>query len=736
MIECCYLLRQYDSAGRHIADARKRMPNNAMLRTLEIDHELNFGRPERVIGFIEEQAKKQIDKPESWSMLGRAYDRIVQRKASRGGEEFQKWVQKLRDHYAEAHRRWPENGEFAGRLADAYLMLNERDKAEEVLRTHAEKTGGAADAVMMLAEYHLRAGEIDKAESTIRQAIAKAPKQTDLYSRLAQIEFNVGRPDDAIKTLDQAPDASAVLMTKLEYMLNSGKIAESKAMIQKAIQSNGEDFGLVNAQAYIALQENDLKAAKGFVDKSLTLQPNNPIALHQRALMKLHADPADVSGAIIDLKLAIQQAPSNVELRVSAADAYLKRSDRDSAMRELELAVATAPRNRVVWSRLMDMYLESQPPRVDEAGQLIDQLRAAGAGDLELTLRAARVAVLRRDAGNAIIEMRKAIQMSNGDINLVRDYMLMLLDLGQYDHAISESEQLLQQLPNIWWVRHIRATAKARLGARDDAMKEWDQAISLADASGDPNATLLVIQGMSQDLGIAQIMPSVLDRAKKDPRWVIFAAWLYQTGHDWRNAVAMADQALADIDKLSKDQQTRALQIAGAVYLSAEPPLAQKGVDAYLKVLERQPDDLATLNNLACLYLENVTPPDPAKALECSQRAYDLMRNRGVTEPLVMDTHGWVMAHAGKLQEGIVLLQEVVQRQPFIEARYHLAEAYLKGKYADAAVRQLNEVNQMLADSAARKQPVNDDLKAKIGQAMARAVAMAKEQSTANGQPQ
>ncbi len=728
LVQTCYLLRRYDDAGRYIADARKRMPSNLLLRNMEIEHELNFGRPERVIGLLEEEAAKRQEQPEAWLTLGRAYERILQRKASRGDDEVRKWATKLRDHFAKAFERWPENPDFAGRYADACVFLNDRPAAEKVLQAHASKTNYSSESVIMLADYYLRGGEFNHAEMTIRKALEQNSADMGLWKRLAGIQLTAGRPDDALKTLGSAPDQDAVLMQKLEIMLNTGKIAEAKSMIQQALKTRGEDFGLVNAQAYIALQENDLAAARAFADKSLMLKPNNPIALHQRALVKLREEQPDVSGAIVDLKVAIQQAPTNVELRLTASEAYLRRRDRDSAIRELEVASSIAPRNQTVWSRLMDLYLDSTPPRLEDARQLIDQVRAAGGGDLELTVRAARVAQLRRDAGVAITEMRRAISMSNGNPVLIRDYMVMLLDLQQYDHLLKESEQLLEQAPNVWWVRDLRATAKSRLGRKDDALNEWEQAIVLADKGDDPNAPLMIMQRIAQELGVAKVMPDVLDRAKRDPRWVMFAAWLYQSERDWHNAVKMVDQALSQIDQLSQEDQHRALQVAGAVYLSAQPPLAEKAIDVYNKLLERDPEDLLTLNNLACLYIDNVSPSQPAKALEYSQRAYDVMRKRGLTEPLVMDTHGWVLANNGKVQEGIVLLQEVVQRRSFLEARYHLAEAYLKGKYVDSAIRQLNEANQLISEAEARRQPVDPQMKAKVEQAMARAVALSKEE--------
>lgn len=732
LVEVSYLRRQFDDAGRFISEARKRMPNNVVLRNMEIEHELNFGRPERVIGLIEAQFAKAQDKPEGWIMLGRAYERIFQRKAARNDDEGKVWAGRLREHYGKAFEKWPENSDFAGRYADACAILNDRSAAEAVLLKHVEKSGHSAEAVTMLADYYTRGGEASRAEQMLQLAIERNRDRMELWQRLATVQLGQGKVDQALQTLDLAPKQDQVLMQKLEIMLNAGKIAQAKEMIAAALKTRGEDFGLVNAQAYIALQENNLKAAREFSEKSLAIQPNNPIALHQRALARLRENPADVDGAIIDLKMAIQQAANNVELRLTTAEAYLKRRDPDSAIRELELAVQIAPRNSQTWSRLLELYLSATPPRLDEAKALIEQVRAAGsgAGDLNLTLQAARVAQMRRDAGTAVIEMRKALAMSNGNASLTRDYMAMLLDLQQYDHLLKESEQLLQQAPGEWWIYNMRATAKARLGAKDEALGEWEKALGLADKAKDDRGALLVMEGVARELGVSQVIDRVLERAKTEPRWMIFAAWLYQSAHDWKNAVAMVEQAMASLDKFSKDEQLRVLQVAGGIYLAAEPSMTDKAVSTYQRLLAQTPDDLSTLNNLACLLIDNVKPADPTKALEYSQRAFDTMRNRGLTEPLLMDTHGWVLVHNGKVQEGIVLLQEVVQRRPFLEARYHLAEAYLLGKYGDSAVRQLNEANQMIADAAAKRQTVDPELKTKIDQAMARAVAMAKEQSS------
>lgn len=721
LIESCYAMRQYDDAGRFIADARRRMPNNSILKQMEIEHELNYGQPEKVIGLVEAQWSQQKGKLQAWSMLGRAYERILQRKAAKGErDEILKWANTLRGHYGKAFETWPDNSEFAGKFADACLQLNARDDAEKVLTQHAEKVPDKPEPALMLGEFYVRTNQPAQAELVLRKAAERMPKATELWQRVATIQVTANRVDEAIATLDAAPDQDQVLTQKLEILLQARNIARAKETIQAALARKGEDFGLINAQAYVALQENDLKGARALADKSLALKPDNPIALHQRALAKLKDTPADIDGAIVDLKLATQQAPQNVELRVTTSQAYFARSDRDGAIREMEIAAALAPRNRAIWNQLMDLYLSSNPPRLDDCRALIEQIRAAGGDSLELTMRSAAVAQTRKDVPRAIKEMQNAVDMSSGKEEVVRAYMIMMLELGQYEPLLKESEQLLAQNPDAWWIRHVRASARAKLGSKEEALSEWELALSLAEKAKDDSGSITIIRGIADGLGLQQVMPRVLERAKSDTRWVIFAAWLYHSANDSKNAIAMIDQAMGSIGTLSAEEQTRAMAIAGAIYLSSKPPMSDKAVDIYQKLLARDPEDMQALNNIACLYMDSVSPPQPAKALQYSQQAYDLMRRRGVDQAMLKDTHGWVLANNKRVEEGIVLLQEVVQRQPFLEARLHLAQAFLLGNYPEPALRQVTEAKAMISAMEAKAVAVDPSVKAKVEQLLAK----------------
>jgi len=108
-----------------------------------------------------------------------------------------------------------------------------------------------------------------------------------------------------------------------------------------------------------------------------------------------------------------------------------------------------------------------------------------------------------------------------------------------------------------------------------------------------------------------------------------------------------------------------------------------------MKILEVNAGDFFALNNLAVLLAEDAVPPNPQAAEQYSQKAYDLVRHKPNMIGRVVDTHGWVLTLNGKVDEALPLLRSVVENDPFPEARFHLAEAFIKRDRGEEAEQQL-----------------------------------------------
>src|SRR5205809_3061073 len=101
-----------------------------------------------------------------------------------------------------------------------------------------------------------------------------------------------------------------------------------------------------------------------------------------------------------------------------------------------------------------------------------------------------------------------------------------------------------------------------------------------------------------------------------------------------------------------------------------------KARDAYEKLLSINPNFVAALNNLACLYTEQLNNLD--KAYELARKARDLQGQ----DAAVGDTLGWVLYKRGDYQQALTLLQESAEKAPDSpEIQFHRGmTAYMVGQ--------------------------------------------------------
>ena len=110
-----------------------------------------------------------------------------------------------------------------------------------------------------------------------------------------------------------------------------------------------------------------------------------------------------------------------------------------------------------------------------------------------------------------------------------------------------------------------------------------------------------------------------------------------------------------------------------------------KAIQHYKKILEKQPEHVAVLNNLAWVYSEQGDP----RALNIAERAYKL----NPASPAIMDTYGWLLLKQGKAEQSLRLLQEAARALPGEpEVQYHMAAALYKTGEKVAARKVINQL--------------------------------------------
>jgi tetratricopeptide (TPR) repeat protein len=100
----------------------------------------------------------------------------------------------------------------------------------------------------------------------------------------------------------------------------------------------------------------------------------------------------------------------------------------------------------------------------------------------------------------------------------------------------------------------------------------------------------------------------------------------------------------------------------------------EKAIEAYDRVLSKNPDNSVAINNLASLLVEHKSDKESlekAKAL--------VVKIEKAPQPVFRDTVGWVYYKTGETDKAVPVLEAVVKEAPRIPVfNYHLGMAYYK----------------------------------------------------------
>jgi tetratricopeptide (TPR) repeat protein len=299
---------------------------------------------------------------------------------------------------------------------------------------------------------------------------------------------------------------------------------------------------------------------------------------------------------------------------------------------------------------------------------------------------------------------------------LLAQYFSVLLASENYELMLTESDKYVNDPKCPWFVFSDRGVAKAALGDPAGAVAEFNTAMDRASVEPGRMRPMVVVQSISatKSLGLHKAIELVLARAKDNPMWQMIAAELLLSDHDLKGATAQAESAMVSIDKLTPADQFYLMHLTSGLYTNASPPVVDKALELYRKMLKIQPDNYEAMNDMACILCDMSVPPKPAEALVWSQKAYDLCLKNGQIPPRVADTQGWVLMQNDKVTQGIEVLHNAIDQANFPDAHYHLAMGFIKQKAFGNARFELDLAAQMLARDEGQKTQVDPSLKAKI----------------------
>lgn len=735
LIGCYYALNRPQDAARYIAAGRQADPNNLVMREIEIEYSLKYGDGTLAITARQEALKSDPNNAGNAQNLGLAYLRAASYRLDQHDTAgAQPYVDKLRALIADGMQRWPQERGFYGLAGDLAIATKDFDYGQTWMTRMVSKPLWSNDprTYDILANFYKRFNKMDQAETALRTALDKgggADYRIELATFLASQR---NEPDEALKLLEPMVETDQIREERVQILLAANRAMEAEPIVRDLLNRNPNSPVYQQQMLEIEGDEGKIDALVADTTAMLAKNPKDDNAMYYRGMAKMRKATPDLDGAMHDFQTVIDDDPTNVQARYLLSDIYRQRNDWDSAISQVQQALSAQPGNKAVRVKLIELESSAVPPRWSDVEKLISDAKADPVmqNDPTWSVEAGNMWRTRGDASQALAAFQNAMKLAPKDQGAFRAYIETLLWANQSDQVLNLTDSAARQADAPAWMHEDRAIAASRLNKSDLARSEILAALNAPGVVASSPAIITLVQASKASKQVDAVLAALGEKTATDGRWQMLAGYLHHEQQQDTQAADMMSRAATGTG-LSPAERVEAARWAGSLYMSMQPPDFEKAITMTKLVLDANPNSIEALNNLACMLVDSVKPPRPDEALQYSQRAYDLMRKSGQIQPLIQDTQGWVLLNNGKVNDAVLLLRQVVDNKPFLDAYYHLAEAYLRSNQPLPAQQQLTLATQLLDDMKKNNQAYDPTLPGKIDKAKQDAKDMMKMQASA-----
>jgi tetratricopeptide (TPR) repeat protein len=231
-------------------------------------------------------------------------------------------------------------------LAGELLLNADLQKAAELLR-RAEAIQPSAHTELLLARAYQNLNQPDTSKQFLGRARNRAPHDPDVLRAVAAVYRDNGQYDEAISSLESIPEKNPDTLAELAYTYQlAGKSQQAADLYTKAAKAARGNIGLVLSAAQSLIAAGQTEAARNFLERARTIDPNN---------YRLHAILAQIAesenrqadaqneyeSALAHLPAMVPEGPLYpIQLHLNLYELYTQQGNVEGAKKQLDLASA------------------------------------------------------------------------------------------------------------------------------------------------------------------------------------------------------------------------------------------------------------------------------------------------------------------------------------------------------------------------------------------------------------
>jgi tetratricopeptide (TPR) repeat protein len=554
---------------------------------------------------------------------------------------------------------YPETKNFRSALSRFYLVNQQAEKAEQVMRDMVKAMPTDNLAKLQLVDFIRKSQGTGAAIAQLQEFVKQQPAVYELSFALANLYRMAKQPDEAIATFKR---------------------------IIASDQGGEQSLRAKNQLAVMALQAGDSAGALKLVQEVLTIESHHSDALLLRAAMRLQDNKA--GEAIADLRTVLADDSRSVRALVILAKAHLRNGSPGLAKDNYKRAIAVNPANLPIVLEFAQILLQNKEE--SEAESLLQRYLDLKPNNRKALQAMAKIKLRKGDwiAAQDIADHLKR----TGEQSAVVDQILgvALQGSNELEKSLNAFKRAHEAAPMA--VRPLVALVQSYM--RSNRAKDAQVLLESLTRSNPDNFLAHFLLGQvhlaGKDVGAAE--ESFKKAILHNPKWSVshrtLAEFYQRTGQEDKVAKVFED----GLRELPEDIN---LNLSYATFLERKGDY-ELAINTYEKIIEINDKADVVANNLASLLSDHRTDADSLN------RAFELASRFEKSQvPFFRDTIGWILHLQGKDKDATGHFEFAVGAKPDLGIfHYHLGVNLLALGKPDEARQALEKSVGMAKDGA------------------------------------
>ena len=564
-------------------------------------------------------------------------------------------------------------------LALAQAKLGTHQQARETLKLLGNVNTEDPQSLIALGQAYLFVGEMERATGYLEQAVTRQPEAAEPRVSLAVALNEKGDYRQAIEQMQKALQINSEIPQAEEFVIQTlikdNKLDQALQAIEAMQVKHPKQALAYIYQGSVLYMKKDREGARGAYAKAIEVQPGEPLASHNLAVLSVEDGNLDAARGIYRNVLKHNKDHLSTLLALYALEIRAKRPQQAGLI--LEEVVAKHPTAPGPAHLLALNYVTSG--NFVKALEASQEAARAHPDDVELLQVRGAAYIATGDTGNALSHFQRIVQ-------LLPESAEAHFKLAAIHNALKDGAAARKELDAALKYDPKHLNAKITLAQLNLAEGKADEALRLAkelqlehpETQQGPIIEAQALSGQSKPAAAVKVLEAAYQTFPDSDDVVIALARLR-----WAQGEQEASLQLVQDWRAKHPNNPGPSVYLGLTYLSAGRE--QEAADAFEQALKLLPNDVGVLNNLAILTAKK----DPQRALVYAEKAYSLQPQN----PLIADTLGWLLVQQGDVERGLKLLQTAHNQSPEqSEVHYHYAAALAKSGAKEQARRELQRL--------------------------------------------